>query len=385
LLAAPAGNTTSDVPSPFGARSTQPDASFVTSFIQQPFDADLGFVRLGMRDYDPESGRFLQPDPLLLAVPELCVGNHTDCNLYSYARNNPANGVDPTGLNEETGASNCTDSPVGCQNVSGGEPPFVGPDPNYPRPPEPPAEPTDEPREPADPETGELVPGQNGTAAPGGWGAFGGAGAGAGNLGPSADFGSNLPSAPKGGWRATRLGAGAARLTLTQSASALEHAAFGLDLERAIQLAPIAAGATFALGAAWNWVGLIALRYWPLAPVAGGVVYGPYGQVARSTLEKAAAGGGPTTALMTRLQQAPAVGRALSTATGAGADALTRAAQATGQLFTANIPTRLIAELERIGLAERSNTMMTMMGETVQAIEYKFLPAASEFVVPFFR
>ncbi len=88
----------SDVkPSPYGARPAQPASSEVSSFIRKPFDPDLRLVRLGVRDYDPEIGQFVQPDPLYLERPDLCVGDHVGCNLYSYANNDPVNYVDRNG------------------------------------------------------------------------------------------------------------------------------------------------------------------------------------------------------------------------------------------------------------------------------------------------
>jgi len=57
-----------------------------------------GLYVLGARVYDPETGRFLQPDPL--------VANPADpqsFNRYSYALNNPLRWIDPSGLWPEEG------------------------------------------------------------------------------------------------------------------------------------------------------------------------------------------------------------------------------------------------------------------------------------------
>lgn len=53
-------------------------------------DPDTGMVRMGLRDYDPAAGRWLARDPLLFAAGQF--------NLYAYAKNNPIEFRDPTGL-----------------------------------------------------------------------------------------------------------------------------------------------------------------------------------------------------------------------------------------------------------------------------------------------
>jgi hypothetical protein len=70
----------------------------------------------------------------------------------------------------------------------------------------------------------------------------------------------------------------------------------------------------------------------------------------------------------------PGVGRALSVATGEGAEALANAARAGGQVYRANIPIALIKTLEKAGLVRES---VTQMGG-VTAREYRFLPEAAE-------
>jgi RHS repeat-associated protein len=90
-------NGTARLASPFGNRETYPDNAAVLDYVQQGFDADLGLIRMGVRDYDPELNRFLTPDPLFLEEPEHCAGRPQECNLYSYAGGNPVVYVDPSG------------------------------------------------------------------------------------------------------------------------------------------------------------------------------------------------------------------------------------------------------------------------------------------------
>jgi RHS repeat-associated protein len=96
-------------------------------------------------------------------------------------------------------------------------------------------------------------------------------------------------------------------------------------------------------------------------------------------LERLAASGGPTVRVVTYLTRAPGVGRALSVATGPGAEALARSfPKAGGQLFGAQIPKALLVELEKRGLAD---TLRHASG----ALEIKFKQDAARYIVQFFR
>lgn len=82
---------------PFGERAAPPAHADAIDFAGAPSDEVLGLVRLGVRDYDPATRMFTSPDPLVLERPELCLASPVDCSLYAYARNRPADFVDPGG------------------------------------------------------------------------------------------------------------------------------------------------------------------------------------------------------------------------------------------------------------------------------------------------
>ena len=68
------------------------------------YDQHTGLVRFGVRDYDPETGRWTAKDPIGFAGG--------DTNLYGYVLNDPVNWVDPWGLDpisEPTQAQNLLD------------------------------------------------------------------------------------------------------------------------------------------------------------------------------------------------------------------------------------------------------------------------------------
>lgn len=71
------------------------------------YDPDTGLVRFGARDYNPETGRWMQKDPILFAGG--------DTNLYGYVLNDPVNFIDPMGL-EIPGPRNPPSFPEGTED-----------------------------------------------------------------------------------------------------------------------------------------------------------------------------------------------------------------------------------------------------------------------------
>ncbi|MCP3140900.1 RHS repeat domain-containing protein [Pyxidicoccus xibeiensis] len=92
--------------SPFGDRTTHTAGAAALDYVEKGYDADLGFVRMGARDYDPRISRFTTPDPLFLQDLEKCRESPVECNLYGYVRNRPLDLVDPTGTEGKDVPSN---------------------------------------------------------------------------------------------------------------------------------------------------------------------------------------------------------------------------------------------------------------------------------------
>ncbi|WP_148283070.1 MULTISPECIES: DddA-like double-stranded DNA deaminase toxin [Kitasatospora] len=92
-----AAQTTTRRPTdPFGnPRGTQPAPNTWAGdkgFVGGTKDDTTGLTNLGAREYQPTTGRFLNPDPLLDA------GNPQQWNGYAYSDNDPVNSSDPSGL-----------------------------------------------------------------------------------------------------------------------------------------------------------------------------------------------------------------------------------------------------------------------------------------------
>ncbi len=80
------------IPDLYLAASTDSKTKLLTGLKAAPFvEPATGLAYFRNRWYDPSTGTFLTPDPM---------GYHDSSNLYAFAKNDPVNGNDPTGLCE---------------------------------------------------------------------------------------------------------------------------------------------------------------------------------------------------------------------------------------------------------------------------------------------
>ncbi len=105
-----------ELASPFGDRAAHPDVSPAVDYAQKGYDADLGLVRMGARDYDPAIGEFTSPDPLFLDDIGQAVKSPIESNLYGYARGNPVTFADPAGLEADASDEMSVNEPPACTN-----------------------------------------------------------------------------------------------------------------------------------------------------------------------------------------------------------------------------------------------------------------------------
>ncbi|MFI5484236.1 ricin-type beta-trefoil lectin domain protein [Micromonospora echinaurantiaca] len=78
---------------PYGAdRAAVTDWPTDRGFLNAPANTSTKLLDVGAREYDPDTGAFIAPDPLV------DLGNPTSFNPYAYAHHNPISLSDPTGL-----------------------------------------------------------------------------------------------------------------------------------------------------------------------------------------------------------------------------------------------------------------------------------------------
>jgi RHS repeat-associated protein len=77
----------------FGIRNEGSELDNPYGYAGEEYDEETGLIYLRNRYYDPELGRFISPDSVLGIL-----GDPQTLNAYVYARNNPVNYIDPSGL-----------------------------------------------------------------------------------------------------------------------------------------------------------------------------------------------------------------------------------------------------------------------------------------------
>jgi RHS repeat-associated protein len=338
---------------PFGNKWSETGEATETGerqFTNQVYDSETGLYYFNTRYYDPQLGMFISPDPAM-----------SGSNHYVYASGNPVHRIDLSGLNDfQCDGSGCNWPPITI-SIGGG--------------------------------SGGDSGGGNGGGDDGGSSESWGSGSGTPDR---TSFYADARSAEDQMLYTDASSKDTATLTQYLMDPGADLPDGGLPILPIFAIpsmpglaASVAQSVAAGIGAASTWlatqldnVRITATRILQsIMPQATGGLSGPYGSVAKSVLQRAASGGGPTTSVVTNLTQRPAPGRALSVAIGQGADSLAAAARSGGQLFRANIPNALISELEAVGLVTRSTTLMN----GIHATELRFHPLASEYILPFFQ
>ncbi|MCC7522577.1 VCBS repeat-containing protein [Candidatus Uhrbacteria bacterium] len=85
---------------PYGAIRIDEQAGFneQRKFAGHEFDQSTGLHYMNARYQNSSSGGFISQDPIIISKPEKLLADPQQQNYYSYARNNPINNIDPTGL-----------------------------------------------------------------------------------------------------------------------------------------------------------------------------------------------------------------------------------------------------------------------------------------------
>ncbi|WP_158501663.1 FG-GAP-like repeat-containing protein [Vitiosangium sp. GDMCC 1.1324] len=81
-----------------GAQNLLESTELVFSFTGRFTDPDTGLIQMGAREYAPGLASFTTPDAYVFSEPEFCVGSPLECHLYTYARHDPINFSDESGL-----------------------------------------------------------------------------------------------------------------------------------------------------------------------------------------------------------------------------------------------------------------------------------------------
>jgi len=89
-------------------------------FGAHPFDSESGLYYMQRRHYDPQSARFLQPDPVAVLRPEHYLTVPRALHPYAFVGNDPVNNADPNGMTFWTVFGAVAGMLLGLTSFSGG-------------------------------------------------------------------------------------------------------------------------------------------------------------------------------------------------------------------------------------------------------------------------